>query len=163
MRRPTLLLGAMLLVLSTGCGLKKPRYEVSATEVSNRVLGVAPQQSGEPVAQVREAVRALRQRLVQEKSRRRAPVVAPEPPVTPTSGPSAATPQAIGTSGITRGEISSHAAAATSVQATNGSGVPPAGVARRVRSSPGVSLAVVLGAVGLAAAALLLTRRRTLG
>ena len=160
MRVPILFLGATLLVVSAGCGVKKPQYVVTATDVSNRVLGARSQRSAEPVERLRKSIGALRQRLAQEKKTPGQPPVvppAPAPPVTGTSGFTAATPQATGTVGTTDG-IPPDGAAPTG--GTTPTAVPPAGIERRQAGSRPVWLAVVLvTAIGV----LLLTRRRSLG
>ena len=160
MRVRALLLGASLLVLSSACGMKKPQFEVSATEVSNRVLGARPQQSAAPVARVREAVRALRQRLNEEKSPDRAGSAPAEHPVTGNSGSTAAIPQATGTAGTSDGSRSAIATTPAQVATPHRA----AAAAPRPQSRRrGVWLPVGLVTVGVVTGVLLLTRRRSPG
>jgi hypothetical protein len=157
-RFQALLLGASLLMLSSACGMKKPQYEVSATDVSNRVLGAGRQQSAEPVARVREAVRALRQRLNEEKSRARVGTAPPQLSVTGTSGVTAAAPQATGTAGTTDGSRAPIATTPAQVATPHRAAAAALG---RQSGRRGVWLPVGLVTVGVVTGVLLLTRRRS--
>jgi len=153
-----LLLGASLLLLSSACGMKRPQFEVSATELSNRLLGAGPQQSAAPVAGVREAVRPLRQRLNEEKSRDRAASAPAQPSVTGTSGSTASAPQATGTAGTTDGSRPSIATSPAPVATPHPAADAAPGRQSRRR---GVWLPLGLVTLSVVTGALLLTRRRS--